>query len=498
MASIRSLGGTLTAIVALTAPAALALAQSDRPTPPAQPETRAAEERMLEFRRRIEADYRASRALRPPPRAAGPAANGIIELPVDGSARRGSAKEESGPAAPEAAPDLARRALGTARPPATPPPPCFGGPHSASLLKVFPDVTWHVCVRDMGRTGLWVGPVHLRRTVGGPWITVLYEAGLADIFVPYHTTNFRPYDMRWTQGLSMLGPQDTGMNGSLIWLSGDPSPTVVAEVRERGIGWLCKGTSQPTYRAQEFVVWGISDAGNYDNIIEFGFRDNGAMTFRMGNTGFNAQPVPSPLEPHTHNALWRVDMDLNGFPGDTAYWLTHGEPGPTVPLPQAQDVRTPLNVEGSRRWSEGENAGLLIEDNATNAFGNRLGYEFVPVDNMPSRHFGPDENWTQNDVYVTRWSGNELSWIGPYFYPGPWLDPDHYLLTYLNGQSTNGQDLVVWVKSAVDHHPTDEDRSHADLGTTNVTGVTPTHWSGFRVEPYNLFNSNPMGGPSSC
>jgi primary-amine oxidase len=507
MATIRTFGGTLLATVALALPGAVALAQSDRPAQAGRQDARTSEDRMLAFRRRIEADYRANRAMRPPPRTTGPAANGIIELPADGSARSGFSKDDSRPAASEAVQRLVGPAAARPQPPATPPPPCFGGPHSASLLKVFPDVTWHVCVRDMGRVGLWVGPVHLRRTVGGPWITVLYEAGLADIFVPYHTTNFRPYDMRWTQGLSQLGPQDTGLNGSLIWLQGEILPTVVAEVRERGIGWLCKGpNTQPTYRAQEFVVWGISDAGNYDNIIEFGFRDNGAMTMRMGNTGFNAggPPAPPPVEPHTHVALWRVDMDLNGNGGDTATWLTHGEPGPTVPLPQAQDVRTPFNVEGSRRWSEGENAGLLIEDNATNAFGNRLGYQFVPVDNFPSRHFGPTnqvdptEMWTQNDIYVTRWSPSELSWIAPYFYPGPWLDPDHYLLTHLNGQSTNGQDLVVWVKSAVDHHPTDEDRSHADLGTSNMTGVTPTHWSGFRIEPYNLFNSNPMGGPSAC
>ena len=43
------------------------------------------------------------------------------------------------------------------------------------------------------------------------------------------------------------------------------------------------------------------------------------MTFRMGNTGMNWPDHP--VEPHTHNALWRVDMDLNGWPSDTATWL---------------------------------------------------------------------------------------------------------------------------------------------------------------------------------
>jgi hypothetical protein len=483
----------LLAAVALGLPGALALAQGpDRRAGPS------AEERLLEHRRRVEADTRASRAMPPPPRPAGPAANGIVEPSPEAAGRPPFSKDRSRPVALEPAaqadtPSVRR----PPPPPPLPPPPCFGGARTASRIKVFPEVTWHVCFRDTGRKGLWVGPVHLRRTASGPWTTVLYEAGLAEIFVPYHRINFRPYDLQWTLGLSQVGPQDAGVNGTLVWLSGETMPTVVAEVRDRGIGWLCKGTTAPTRRAQEMVIWGIIDGGNYDNIIEFGFRDDGAMTFRMGNTGYNSPP--NPVEPHTHNALWRVDMDLNGASGDTAYWLTHGEPGPTVALPQAEDLRAAFGVEGARRWSPSENAALLIEDGATNAFGNRIGYQFVPMENMPSRHFGPGELWTQNDVYVSRWNYNELGWMGPYPYPSaPWLAPDAYLLTYLNGESTNAQDLVAWVKTAAEHHPTDEDRSGADLNTTNTTGVTLAHWSGFRIEPYNLFNANPLGGPARC
>jgi primary-amine oxidase len=297
--------------------------------------------------------------------------------------------------------------------------------------------------------------------------------------------------------LDQVGLQDIGSTGSLVWLSGESIPTVVAETRERGIGWLCKQVTAPTRRAQEFVIWGIADGGNYDNIVEYGFRDDGAITFRTGNTGFNSPP--NPVEPHTHVALWRLDTDLNGAGGDSATWLTHGEPGPSVPLPFAQDVRSPFTVEGARQWEGLQYTSLLIEDAATNAFGQKLGYEFTPLQTALSRHFGPGESWTQNDVYVTRYSGTERSWMGPQDYPNaPFQAPDDYLLTYLNGQSVANQDLVVWVKTAAHHTPRAEDKSAADLTTGGTTGITLTHWSGFQMEPHNLFNANPLGGPSRC
>jgi Cu2+-containing amine oxidase len=59
-------------------------------------------------------------------------------------------------------------------------------------------------------------------------------------------------------------------------------------------------------------------------------------------------------------------------------------------------------------------------------------------------------------------------------------------------------DLVVWVKASAHHDPIDEDRSQNDLSGGGITGVTLVHWSGFNVEPHNLFDTNPLGGPVSC
>jgi Cu2+-containing amine oxidase len=244
-----------------------------------------------------------------------------------------------------------------------------------------------------------------------------------------------------------------------------------------------------TRRAQEFVVWGLIDGGNYDNIVEYAFRDDGGMTFRMGNTGYN-WPA-NPIEAHTHNALWRIDIDLNGAPHNSAYWLRHVEPYSL----QAQDFKVAFNVEGARQWNAAQFTSLLIEDSATNVFGNRLGYEFTAVQTGTSRHYGYKEAWTRNDVYVTVYRDAELVWADS---NSPWFYPDDYLLTHLNGESVVNKDLVVWIKTSAHHHPTDEDRSVNDLASGGTTGVTLTHWSGVNIEPHNLFNTNPLGGPVRC
>jgi len=363
----------------------------------------------------------------------------------------------------------------------------------ACRMKAFLEVKWIVCFHDMGKKALWIGPVLLQRTPSSPWIKVIHLAGLADIFVPYHLTNFRPYDLRWTTQLNQVTSADSGPSGNTVVLTNETLPTVVTEVRDRGIGWLCHQTTAATRRAEEFLVWGISDAGNYDNIIQYGFRDDGTMTFRMGNTGYNSPG--SPFENHMHNGLWRVDMDINGALGDTAYWLRHIEPFPL--LPQATEYKFPFNVEGRRVWSGPRFTSVLVEDAAVNFFGNKLGYEFMPIQQGVSRHFDTQELWTQRDFYVTRYDPNELGWIadsgttvstiyGPIVGTG-WNNPDNYLLPQIsNLQSTNNKDLVTWVKAAVHHAPTDEDRS------SGIDNVTLTHWSGFDLVPHNLFDANPL------
>lgn len=373
-------------------------------------------------------------------------------------------------------------------------------PPSTCLQKSFPAVSgsggvgWLVCIQDMWTKGLWIGPVFLQRTAGGAWIQVIERAGLADIFVPYHNGQPRLYDMEWTSQLDVVNQQDAGSNGSLISIVKGTLPTVVAEVRERGLAWMCKQITMDSRRGEEFVVWGVSDAGNYDNIIHYGFRDDGTISFRVGHTGYNNTVFPG--QTHMHTALWRVDMDLNGGSGNSAYMFMHREPAGPLNLDplKANDTTQPFNfgAEGSIRWNGFQFGALMIEDAATNASGKHIGYEFKPLKGGEgtARHFGTNESWTQYDFHVTVYHPNELAWATP----APAPHPDTYLpLQLSNHESVMNNDVVAWLLSAVHHEPTDED--NAAGGGPGVTGV---HWSGFDVVPHNLFDANPLGGPKAC
>lgn len=457
-----------------------------------------------QHQRRVQEGERASRNAPPSPPPRVPPNNGIQQIPIDTTTTRPLTKESQQvvreiPVSPPPPP-----------PTSPPPPPCPYMPKmkTASLVKAFPEVTWHVCVTDMGLKGLWVGPVHLRRNTSSSWMWVLYQAGLAEIFVPYHyegnNSGFRPYDLQWTSALSQVTSQDAGSNGWMVTLTNESIPTVVAEVRDRGVAWLCKQTTWATRRAEELLVWGVIDGGNYDNIIQYGFRDDGAMTFRLGNTGYNAPDFPS--EEHMHNGLWRVDMDLNGAAGDTAWWREHSEPMPNTPLyRRAADTKMLFNggLEGGLKWNAERFSSLLIEDAVTNVYGHRPGYEFTLQQPGISRHYEPGvDAWTQNDFYVTVWQPNEFAWKPTWSPPTPmppdWLFPYQYLPNFLNNQSVSNRDLVIWIKASAHHEPIDEDRSVDDPTLGNITGVTLVHWSGFNVEPHNLFNTNPLGAPVRC
>src|SRR5688572_20840762 len=191
------------------------------------------------------------------------------------------------------------------------------------------ETAWRTCISNQGRRGLVLGPTDLKRTPTGDWMRILREAGVAEIFVPYHALQLRLYDHETTNARSVreVTQDDAGPNGTTLKLSGQTVPQVVAETNDRGIAWLCKERRNISRRGQELVLWGVQDAANYDFIIEYRLRDDGSIGFRLGATGYNNPFVPprSTTEAHMHDVLWRIDVDLNGSGGDTAVQLTHVE-----------------------------------------------------------------------------------------------------------------------------------------------------------------------------
>lgn len=408
-----------------------------------------------------------------------------------------------------------RRAI-TARPAAQGILPCSvdvcntSQPHSCVQIENA-ETAWRTCVSNQGRRGLVLGPTELRRTKTGDWMRILREASVAEIFVPYHELPFRLYDQETASAESMreVTPADAGVNGRVLTLSGESAPQLVAETNDRGIAWLCKEGKSISRRGQELVLWGVQDAGNYDYIIEYRLRDDGSLGFRLGATGYNNPSVEpgSTREAHMHDVLWRIDVDLNGSDGDSAVQWKHVEG--TSASQASRDVEEPFNggQEGVAQWDPEAFSTIGVVDKSVNRHGNAIGYVMNVSMSGLARHYGESaggtrkENFTQSDFAVTRFKQDERD----VFFDSAgvrYLQPDEYLLGQgmpgvgvSDQESVENTDVVLWHRSAVHHDPHDEDHA-ADDASELMTGITNVHWQGVTLEPHNLFDFNPLGGPS--
>jgi primary-amine oxidase len=390
------------------------------------------------------------------------------------------------------------------------------------MFHQFDHVRWFFCLTDTAAKGLWISNVYIQRSPPEVFRKVIGSAGLAEIYTPYHDIDFRPSDLNeWVTRLNQVGNVEAGSGSTIVLAPDETVPTVVIEERDRGVGLLChqeyQGTSYNIIkRSKELVVWGVSDAGNYDNIIQYSFRDDGVITFRMGQTGYgypglwdNAKPSTQYTYPeyqrlnHTHNGLWRVDIDVNGSGSDTAYLHRHIET--TTPHEQF----TKAYLEDKFPLVGGQFTGLRVSDTEQNIESQPMSYEFVPSYNGISRHWRTaDEKWTRNDIHVTKFHWGELGWMAKvgsdlntafeYVNGSGVTDPDTFLLQQqmIPRENIANSDLVVWLKTSFHHTPTTEENQA--IAIPNAIGTVAVHWSGFDLMPNNFFNENPLSPGTTC
>jgi Copper amine oxidase, enzyme domain len=380
--------------------------------------------------------------------------------------------------------------------------------------KTKPGTHWRFGLRDDGLKGLSIVDVTVQAAQLGTPVYAIKHAGLADIFVPYDDGSYHAYDMQG--GYSNLDPIDADdlppQLSSLVYLrrkassgySSDDSPKVAVECRDSGIAWLCKSKSDPSKsirrRLHEVVVWAVFDGDNYDNIIEYRFREDGSIGFRYGATGYNSQGgngYPGPTVPHVHNGLWRVSTQLFGQSDSEVQRFQHFDNGDGTFTDS--DVSVPK--ETSVMWTPEQFTNLIVQSKSRmNKHQHQMGYEFSPWNRTGTARQSTDP-WTLADFYVTNDHTGEDGFgaLPPNDWRFLWHWPDDYLFAYLNHEVVGdpAPGVVVWYTSSAHHDPTDLDRQEDDQGN-DYTGVTPAHWSGFDMDPHNLFDYNPVGDPKKC
>jgi primary-amine oxidase len=327
---------------------------------------------------------------------------------------------------------------------------------------------WKVRFATSDGYGLTIQDAWFKRGPKEPWMQVLGDARLAEMFVPYHTGSPRFWDVSYNFSLIPLTKHAAGPSGQLL---GDP-PVVCKEVRDRGVMWV--DTETGVRRGQKMLLWACLDAANYRYLIEYGFQDDGVITFRVGSTGRNYSTRE--FEGHMHNGLWRVNVNLDGAGKNSVYVMEHVETKDDAG--KAQTVMRPFNkgVEGFEDW-HGDKFTMLNIAHQTkkNARKMPVSYDVVPLRMGNARHYGIGEECTHHDFWIT------VNRQGEFEYPK--------VHEYVKKRAKiMNADVVLWHSSACHHDPRSED---GELRNGTFVGSTPVAWSGFDLRPRNLFDRTP-------
>ena len=249
---------------------------------------------------------------------------------------------------------------------------------------------------------------------------------------------------------------------------------MIEELKDRGIIYK---TAEAARRGEVVLLWACLSAANYRYIMEYGFQDDGSITFRLGSTGHNYGG--SENDPHLHSALWRIDINLDGKDHNSAFLMERIEPPDEKHRLQAKSVHTRFHngTTGGADWDSSKFTMLrVINTQKQNARKEFYGYDLVPARAGNARNFGEHEECTEHDFWVTRANPKQLDFRDVKTYCKP-------------GDSIEDTDIVVWYSAPSFHEPRTEDGITTD---GNIVGCTHVNWSSFTLRPSNIFDRTPL------
>jgi Cu2+-containing amine oxidase len=350
------------------------------------------------------------------------------------------------------------------------------GPATNEIIQQFPTndaikTAWKIHWATSSGVGLYIQDAWFKRDPKEPWLQVLGDARLAEMFVPYHSGSPRFWDISYNFELCPVTKEECGPFGKIL----NNPPTVVHEVRDRGLMWV--DSVKGSRRGQKLALFATLNAANYRYVIEYSFQDDGLIGFRVGSTGRNYGSRE--WEGHMHNGLWRVDVNLGGPATNSVLVMEHAEPTDTDKA-KARTRHRPFHggMEGFEDWDPFKFTMVSVQnDKKRNGRGQPIGYDFMPTKHGNARHYGPDkEECTWHDFWVTKNRPGEI------YYQKL---PDYVK----KAEPIMNTDVVVWLSTPGHHEPRSED---GELKGMYFNGVTPLMWCGFDMKPRNLFDRSPL------
>lgn len=356
--------------------------------------------------------------------------------------------------------------------PAQQPRPQVDASPDNEIIQLFPTKgpmhsAWKIRYHTENGFGLYIKEAWFKKGADEPWIQVLSDARLSEMFVPYHSGSPRFWDISYNFALQSISQDEAGPEGKLL-----ANGKVAMEVRDRGIAWIYDRIK----RGEVLELWGSLHAANYRYIMKYGFQDDGTICFWAGSTGRNYGSRE--YEGHMHNALWRIDVDLDGPEHNSVQLMQHIEPDGAPGKSRTEHIAFNDGKEGAAVF-EAEKFTMLqvVNTQKKNKRDKPWTYEFVNYRQGNARHYGGDkEICTQYDFWATKMHRHET------FYTK--------LPTYVkDAESIVDTDVVVWYSSPAHHEPRSED---GEMKGSNFNGATPISWSRVDMRPRDFWDRSPL------
>jgi primary-amine oxidase len=397
---------------------------------------------------------------------------------------------------------------------------------------------WRFHVRAERRPGVVVSRVEARDD--SQWRSVLYQAHLSEVFVPYMDPDkgwyWRTYMDSGEYGFGLfLSPLRRNVDCPAYatflpaLLHADDGTPV--ELRDA----LCvfeRETGDPVYRHYEFlaqqpkaavpaegraatelVVRSASEIGNYDYFVDYVFQQNGAIRIMVGATGLDAVKgvaassmnaasaaadtrygtliAPNLVAPnHDHFFNFRLDFDVDGT--DNAFMRMGIEPArtpagsPRRSLWELHHTMPRTELEGRFKVNPTTPAEYHVMSRGKRGpLGHAPGYMIAPQDSVA---YSPLD--VLGDPPMRRNAYIEYTfWNTPYepaerYAGGEYAvqsDGSDGLAAWVaKNRKIDSGDLVTWYTMGFHHVPHMEDWP-----------IMSTHWKGITLMPYNFFSFNP-------
>jgi Cu2+-containing amine oxidase len=268
--------------------------------------------------------------------------------------------------------------------------------------------------------------------------------------VKYDGNACGPYlDWQYAEGM-FQAPAGTDLAPGIRFCS-TPATTILQSGNDsgnfRGVAIFAQG--------QEIVLVSEMEAGWYRYISEWRLHIDGTIRPRFGFAAVRSSCV---CNRHHHHVYWRLDFDIRSA-ADNVISEFNDPPlsGQSSWHTKHFEIKRPRDPSRKRKWRV---------ENAT----THEAYEIVPGPDDGVATASPDWPFPQGDVWLLRYNPSEIDHgvlaIGPPY--------EANIDTWVNGESIDRQDVVIWYAAHVTH-----DAAHEPAGTFgHIAGpeLRPVNW----------------------